>query len=110
MRLSLPLSIKLDPQNLDTWADPAMYLTAANLSSPMSSQPQTPQSTRYTPQTSRQGEDTNQMLYEQMVQMNSNFIAFTTQATQHMHNMYGWMSDIDRLVHDVWHLTEHINN
>jgi hypothetical protein len=52
----------------------------------------------------------DQMLYVKMVQMNINFTAFTTQATQHMHNMYGWMSDIDRRVHDVWHLTEHINN
>jgi hypothetical protein len=107
MRLPLPLSIKLDPQNLDTQADPAMYLTVANLAPPMSPQLQTPQSTRHTPQTSQQGEVTNQMLYEQM---NSNFTAFTTQDTQHMHNMYGWMSDIDRRVHDVWHLTEHINN
>jgi hypothetical protein len=87
-----------------------MYLTAANLVPPMSPQPQTPQSTRQTPQTSHQGEITNQMFYEQMIQMNSNFTAFTTQATQHMHNMYGWMSDMDRRVHDVWHLTQHLNN
>jgi hypothetical protein len=50
MRLPLPLSIKLDPKNLDTWADPAMYLTAANFVPPMSPQPQTPQSTRQPPQ------------------------------------------------------------
>jgi hypothetical protein len=45
-----------------------------------------------------------------MVQMNTNFIAFTTQANQHIHNMHSWMSDIVRRVHDVWHLTEQINN
>jgi hypothetical protein len=84
-----------------------MYLTTANLAPPMSLQPQTPQSTRHTPQISQQCEITNQMLYEQM---NTNFTAFTTQATQHMHNMYGWMRDIDSRVHDTWHLTEHINN
>jgi hypothetical protein len=50
------------------------------------------------------------MLYEQMVQMNSNFTAFTTQATQHMHHMYGWMGDMDRRVQDVWNLTQHIND
>jgi hypothetical protein len=49
MRLPLPLPIKLDPQNHDTWADLAMYLTTANLAPPMSPQPQTPQSTRHTP-------------------------------------------------------------
>jgi hypothetical protein len=51
-----------------------------------------------------------QMLYEKMVQMNSNFIAFKTQATKHMHNMSDWMSDMDRRVHDVWHLTQHLND
>jgi Integrase zinc binding domain len=53
MRLPLHLSIKLDPKNLDTWADLAMYLTAANLFPSMSPQPQTPQSTRQTPPTSQ---------------------------------------------------------
>jgi hypothetical protein len=89
MSLPLPLSIKLDPQNLDTWADPTMYLMVVNLVPPMSPQLQIPQSTQQTPQTSQQDEITNQMLYEQMVQTKSNCIAFTTQVTQHMHNMYG---------------------
>jgi hypothetical protein len=110
MRLPLPLPIKLDPKNLETWVDPAMYHTTANLALPMSPQLQTPPSTRQTPQFTRRGEVTNQMLYEQTVQMNTNFTTFTTKANQHIPNMYGLMSDIDRQVYDMWHLTEHINN
>jgi hypothetical protein len=105
-RLPLPLPIKLDPKDLSTWADPTMYHQAANLVPPASPQPQTPQSTRQTPQPSHQGEITNQMLYEQMVQMNG----WMGDMDRRVHHMYGWMGDMDRRVQDVWNLTQHIND
>jgi hypothetical protein len=41
-RLPLLLPIKVDPRNLDTWADPAMYLTVANLVPPIKRQHHNP--------------------------------------------------------------------